>query len=109
MRTLSILCLLSTSLIACSDNEYVCADVIEAGDDMTGLSNRDDFIGVDTCYYAFADPKGCEDDGGTPYVMDEMNGTSATCPENGYGVQCGGTELYVQQAEDCPEGYDVTE
>ena len=107
MRTVLLFLTLASGLVACG-NEYVCADVIEEGDYMTGLDSVDDFVGVDTCYYAFADPGSCEDDGGTAYVMDEMNGTSATCPENGYTVECNGG-IYVKDAADCPENADTAE
>ena len=94
---------LVVGVAACGDdNEYICIDVIEGGDDMAGLSNRDDFIGVEACYYVFADPQGCEADGGAPSVMGEY-GESQTCTENGFSVSCGPT--YLRTAEDCPEGY----
>lgn len=108
MRALALFAVFGATLVACGDDEFVCVDRIEASDTMAGLASRDDFIGIDTCYYAFADPKGCEDDGGTPYVMDEDYGDEVTCPDQGFGVRCG-SSVYVQSADDCPEDYGITE
>ena len=96
--------LLST-LVACKDKEFVCVDTIEAGE---GLSdNMDDFVGIDSCYYSFADDKGCEDEGGTAHEMGDY-GWDNSCADLGYGFRCGSVAAVKDEAE-CPEEYVVTE
>ena len=91
-------------LIACSDNDYVCVDVLDEGE---GDGLDEDFLGVEVCYYAFADDKTCEDEGGTAVVMGDY-GVDETCPEQGFGFRCGQVAT-VKNAEDCPEEYEVVE
>ena len=94
-----------SSLVACKDKEFVCVDTIQEGD---GLSdNMDDFIGVESCYYSFANDKDCEEEGGYASEMGDY-GWDNTCAKLGFGFRCGGVAAVKDEAE-CPEEYWVTE
>ena len=62
MRAMVPAVLVLLGVTACSDNEYVCVDVLEEGE---GTEIVENFVGVEVCYYVFADDKTCEDEGGT--------------------------------------------
>lgn len=104
MRAMVPAVLVLLGVTACSDNEYVCVDVLEEGE---GTEIVENFVGVEVCYYVFADDKTCEDEGGTAFVMGDY-GVDETCPEQGFGYRCGQAAA-VKNAEDCPEQYEVVE
>ena len=103
-RSLIVLMLCST-LFGCRDKEFVCIDTIAQGE---GLSdNMDDFIGLEVCYYSFADDKGCEGEGGTAHVMGDY-GWGATCADLGYPHECPGS-VAVKDELECPEDDTLTD
>lgn len=105
MRVSILSVALLSSLVACKDKEFVCVDTIQEGE---GLSdNMDDFIGIESCYYTFANDKNCEDEGGEASEMGDY-GWDNTCAELGFGFRCGGVAAVKDEAE-CPEEYAVTE
>ncbi|HCH62823.1 MAG TPA: hypothetical protein DFR83_08470, partial [Deltaproteobacteria bacterium] len=104
MKQVLALLMLCSALFGCRDNEFVCVDKIAAGEGLT--DNMDDFIGMEVCYYSFADDKGCEDEGGTAHVMGDY-GWTKTCADLGYSVECGGSAS-VQDGAECPADEALT-